>query len=415
MIEKEMVSLDEACRIVLDHTPLLASEPLPATAALGRVLATDVTALRDHPPWDNSAMDGYAVRWQDVLDHRHQLPVSGESRAGGSPEQSLTAGTAMAIMTGAPLPNGADTVVRVEHCREDHGSISIQAAATQGANIRRRGEDIRLGATILPARQRLRPAELGLLATANQTQVEVYRRPTVSILATGNELAPPGSVLAPHQIIDANSSSITALVAETGAEAQCLPPAIDEAQALFHSIKQALEADVALVVGGVSLGKYDLAKDVLPELGCQIKFWRVAMRPGHPALFALRPARHDGERTKLLFGLPGNPVSCMVAFYQFVRPALLQMMGHRNGQLPRIQAICAEDFSNHPGRLHLARAIVNYQDGQYRLRLADNQGSGVLTSMHQANALAMLDAERDSYHVGDRVTAQLLPSGSFTP
>lgn len=413
MIEREMVTLDEACRIVEQHTPTLDSEDLNTAAALGRVLSTNIHARRDHPPWDNSAMDGYAVRWQDVLSQQYTLPVQGESAAGSRPDQTLAAGSAMAIMTGAPVPAGADTVIRVEHTQTHDKQIHVSQEARAAANIRRRGEDLRSGELTLAANTLLRPGELGLLATANHTQVQVYRQPQISILATGDELAAPGSELAAHQIIDANSSSISALVREAGAQPQCLAAAPDDADALQSSITQALQADVALIVGGVSLGKYDLAKDVLQGLGCQIKFWRVAMRPGHPVVFAVRPAQRENERATLLFGLPGNPVSCMVAFYQFVRPALRQMMGLGFEQLPRVEAICGEDFKNHPGRLHLARAIVDYQDGHYLLRLAPNQGSGILTSMHQANALAMLDAKRDHYRAGEQVTVQLLPSGFY--
>ncbi len=410
MIEKVLVSLDEAIEIVLNNTPSLATERLSISESLHRVLAENIEAQRDHPPWNNSAMDGYAVQWQDIRDATPDSPVQlnivGEIQAGGMPDKVVHSGEAIQIMTGAPSPEGADTVVRVEDTQQDGNIVIIKTTGKQGSNIRQKGEDINMGDKVLSAGSVIRPAEIGIMATAAYSSVLVHQRPMVSVLATGDELAEPGEQLTPEKIINSNSYSVSALARESGARCVTLPCARDTRKDLEDKIRQALTADVALVIGGVSMGKYDYVKEVLEELGCQFKFWRVAVRPGHPVAFGIIT---QGGQTKLLFGLPGNPVSCVVAFYQFVRPALRKMMGHRDLFLPQVEAVMEATFSKSVGRIHLARATTTFRDGQYHVRLATHQGSGVLTSFAQANSLAILPAEQASFPVRERVKVQLLP------
>ncbi len=413
MIEKTMVSLDEAIEIILEHTPTLMAERVSLNETLGRVLAEAIHSRRDHPPWDNSAMDGFAVRWQNICTASPESParlkIVGESQAGSLPQCDVNPGEAVQIMTGAPTPNGADTVVRIEDCRIDGNWVVITNPGKQGANIRRLGEDVRQGQDVLAANTSVRPAEVGMLATAAYSSALVYQQPRVSVLTTGDELTEPGEALTLEKIINSNAYSIAAVVRESGAYAIQLDSAKDNKAELEEKMRQALTADVALVVGGVSLGKYDYVKEVLETLGCAIKFWRIAVRPGHPVVFGIIDGDQNDGMPKLLFGLPGNPVSCLVAFYEFVRPALRKMMGHQELFLPKVEAILEQDTRNRPGRTHFARAVAEYRDGDYYVRLTPDQGSGILTSMTLANCLAILDLDRDFYAAGERITIQLLP------
>lgn len=416
MIEKVMIPLEEAIEIILNNTPTTARESVQITDALHRALAEDVIAKREHPPWDNSAMDGYAVRWQDIhtatLDSPVKLKIVGEIQAGGQANRPLQEGEAIQIMTGAPTPVGADTVVPVENTSREDDTATINISNKRGSHIRLKGEDIKLGAQVLPAGTTVRPSEVGVLATAAYSSVLVHKRPSVSVLATGNELAEPGEQLPPEKIINSNSYSVSSLVKESGADCITLPIAKDTREDLDQKTQQALKADVALIIGGVSMGKYDYVKESLEASGCQFKFWRVAMRPGHPVAFGLiSPQSGKQTDTKLVFGLPGNPVSCVVAFYQFVRPALRKMMGHRDLHLEHIDAVLEGDFNKKPGRTHLARATTLFKDGKYHTKLALDQGSGILTSFVGANSLAILPAERETFKEGDIIKVQLLPKG----
>ena len=411
MIEKTQVSLDEAIAIVLNSAPaVIAEERVSIMAALNRVLAEDVTARRNHPPWDNSAMDGYAVRAEDLqgatTDQPVWLQVVGEVQAGGRAMRQLRSGEAIQIMTGAPTPEGADAVVCVEESERRGDQVRISGPVELGRHIRRQGEDIGAGQRVLAAGSALRPPELGVLATAGYSSVRVHQRPCVSVLATGDELVEPGETLGPTQIINSNSYSVSALVRDSGARCLTLPSARDNRHDLEAKISQALQADVALVIGGVSMGKYDYVREALEAQGCQFKFWRVAVRPGHPVAFGIVK---QGAQTKLLFGLPGNPVSCVVGFYQFVRPLLRKMMGYKTLFLPEVEAVMEADFSKKAGRVHLARATTTFRDGRYVVQLAPRQGSGVLTSFVDANSLAILPAQQSHFAAGEPVKVQLLP------
>ncbi len=415
-----MISVDEALDIVIAQTRVIGCEQVALPAALGRVLAEDIVSRRQHPPWDNSAMDGYAVRWQDIRQASAETPARldliGEVQAGGLFDGQVGPGQAVRIMTGAPTPSGADTVVRVEDTREPpsdgpQASVEILGAPAEGANVRRRGEDIEAGQVVIPAGRRCRPAEIGMLATADRCWAPVRIRPRIGVLATGNELAEPGMLEHPGQIIDSNAHALAAQCEEAGGQAVVIPSARDERADLEARLERLLTHDIAIVAGGVSVGKYDFVKPVLADMGLSMKFWRVRMRPGHPVAFGVLFASDDDEAGggRLLFGLPGNPVSCMVAFYEFVRPAIRHMLGQADLQLPEVEAVLVEDIRVRGGRRHFARAITEYVDGEYRVRLTGDQGSGILTSMVQANSLLILPEEGGEFRVGDRLRVQLLP------
>jgi molybdopterin molybdotransferase len=414
-----MLSVDEAIEIVLAQTMVMGTERVAITDTLGKVLAEDIVSKREHPPWNNSAMDGYAVRWHDIQSANTEapaiLPIVDEVAAGGMPKQALAEGEAVSIMTGAPVPENADTVVRIEDTTREGEQVAIINAPKKGANIRPHGEDIQTGQTVISAGQQVRPAELGMLATAGHVWTQIYQQPRVSILATGNELAEPGDDLGPEKIINSNAFSVSGLANESGAKALMLHTAGDNREELTAKILEASAADIAIVVGGVSVGKYDYVKDVLKELGCEMHFWRVKMRPGHPVAFGTLKGR-AGHRPTLLFGLPGNPVSCMVAFYQFVYPTLRKMRGLQNLQLSQVEAELLEDIRQRPGRRHFARALTtyDYDSGSYKARLSGPLGSGILTSMVQANSLLVLSEEHSDFKAGERVPVQILPDSVFT-
>ncbi len=407
------IPVDEAIKICLEQTGLMNSERLPLTAALGRVLAHDICSQREHPPWDNSAMDGYAVRWKDISDASSDSPamlqVIGEVRAGGMSDREVGTNEAIQIMTGAPVPNGADTVVRIEDTEPSGNSVKILRPNNKGGNIRRRGEDVSLYHKVIDAGTRCRPGEIGMLATAGVVWSQFYQQPKISVLTTGNELAEPGESLDPEKIVNSNAYSIAAQVSESGGLPVSIETARDSKENLEQQMRQALDADIALIIGGVSVGKYDFVKDVLADLGCDMKFWRVKMRPGHPVAFGVLPAHDSGGKKKLLFGLPGNPVACMVAFYQFVLPVMRKMMGMQQLFLNEVDAVLEEDISIHSGRRHFARAVTTYDEGRYRVRLTGAQGSGILTSMVQANSFLVLPENQGEYKMGETVRVQLFP------
>lgn len=416
MIDKTRITVDEALVTVLEHTVPLGSQRVPITQALGRVLTENIIAQREHPPWNNSAMDGYAVQWADIKNATPEQPtrlkVIGEVQAGARAILPVKTNETMQIMTGAPVPNGADAVVRVEDTKQTGGTVCIMKPGKPGDNIRLQGEDIQLGSLVIAANARVRPAEVGMLATAGHVWTSVYQKPIISILATGDELAEPGDTQSPEKIINSNTFSIAAQATEAGGQAVIIKAAKDNKIDLEAKIKDALKADIAIIIGGVSLGRYDFVKEVLQNLGCEIKFWRVKMRPGHPMTFGFLS---NGDKKTLLFGLPGNPVSCMVSFYQFTLPAIRKMQGlTQNLTLPQVEAILEQSITNRPGRRHFARATTLYRDGHYHVRVAENQGSGILTSMTQANSLAILAEDRDYFKKGEQITVQLLPS-QLTP
>lgn len=406
------VSVQEALDRILARVPLMEVEQVPLTACLGRVLAEEIRSRREHPPWDNSAMDGFAVRWEDVARATPAQPVHlrivGEVRAGMLPDRPVGPGEAIQIMTGAPIPEGADTVVRVEDAEIQGEEVSILKVEGPGAHIRKRGEDLTVGALVIPAGTRCRPAEIGMLAGTGQVWVRVRQRPRVAVLATGDEIVDPGEPLGPHQILNTNGYALVAQVAQAGGMPVQIPMARDEASDVRERIRQALEADLVVVAGGISMGRYDFVRSVLEEWGCEMVFWRVRIRPGHPTAFGVL---HRNGRPRLLFGLPGNPVSSMVTFYQFVWPAIRKALGMREVTLPRVEALLESPVKVKPGRTHYLRGILRWEEGMYRIRLTGDQGSGILRSMVEANAFIVIPESGGEMAPGSRVSVQILPGG----
>ncbi len=401
-----LTQLEEAQRIVLESTPILGLEKISILDALGCVLGEDIVADRDNPPWDNSAMDGFAVRWDDIKqEHAIQktvtLTVIEDVAAGKMPSKSIGAGQAIRIMTGAPLPKGADTVLKVEDTEHTPDSVRVFKPEQQGANIRPQGEDVRKGECIISKGTRIRPGEAGMLAILAKSFVFAHQRPRVAILSTGDELADLDERFSEEKIINSNSYGIAAAVQEAGGIPVLLGIARDTPAALKDKISQGLTADILVLSGGVSMGDYDFTKAVFQELGAAMNFWKLAIRPGQPLAFG----KIQG---KLAFGLPGNPVSSMVTFEQLVRPAMLKMSGHRSYGRPVVQAIFQEKFSKRTDRRHFLRGVLAREEGVFTVRTTGAQGSGILTSMVKANCLIDIPVEVERVNPGDLVSVQLL-------
>jgi len=415
-----VITVEEALERILGYVDALEAEERPLLEALGQVLAEDVTSSIDIPPLDNTAMDGYAVRAADTEgaspDSPVTLSVTGEVAAGYVFEGEVSAGTAVRIMTGAPVPAGADAIVPFEETdepfdRAPERSRRIEAAvrvfkqALPGANIRRAGEDVREGQTVLGKGDVLRPSEIGVLASLGRATARVVRRPVVAILSTGDELIEAGQPKPPGKIYDANACSLAALVSRYGGLPRLLGIARDTVEELTAMIHEGLDADMLVTSAGVSRGDYDVVKDVLAREG-EIDFWTVAMKPGKPLAFGC--FHKDGRRVPHI-GLPGNPVSSMVAFELFGRPALMKMMGKTDWRRPVVRAIAEERIVNRndPRRFY-ARCFVRQRDGRYYASLTGPQGSGMLTSMVYANALTVIPPEVDEVQPGQEIDVIML-------
>jgi len=380
-----MLTVEAAQAQVMEEIRPAPAEAVALADALGRVLREDVLATGDLPPADNSAMDGYAVRAEDLASVPATLRVIGDIPAGRPSSRTVEPGTAMRIMTGAFVPHGADTVVQVELTDGGTDVVRIEKALARGANIRRRGEDMRAGEAVLRAGVRIGATEVAMLAAVQRTIVQVGRRPTVAILSTGDELIEVGEVLAPGKIVNTNAHLLAALVRETGAIARVLGIVRDTREATIAALETALESDFVLTSGGVSVGAYDFVKEALEALGAETKFWRVAMKPGKPVVLSRR-----GER--VIFGLPGNPASCLVSFHLFAAPALRRWMGQEQGLFPpQLQARLVAPLKSLGDRRVYVRVRVFPRDGELHAQPLASQGSGSLTSMAGANALAIVE------------------------
>lgn len=400
-----MLTVQEARERVLRDVVPLEVEEYPLRECLGLALAADVTAPHDLPPFDNSAMDGYAVRHVDIVGAAEDSPVvlrvTGDLPAGRSPRGRVGAGEAVRIMTGAPLPAGADTVVPVEVVKAEGGEVFILEEVPRGGNVRRAGEDVRGGERVLEPGTRVGPAEMGMLAALGYSRVRCFRRAVAGVIATGDELVGVEEELAPGKIRDSNSYTIYAMVLDAGAVPLGLGVVKDDEEALERAILDNVEeVDLFITSGGVSVGDYDMVKDVLGRIG-EMNFWKVAMRPGKPQVFG-------HVRGKPLFGLPGNPVSVMVSFEQFVRPALLKMMGHREIFRPRVKAVLETPLGKRHGRREFIRVRVEWRNDRYYARVTGPQGSGILRSMVLANGLAVLPEDVGRLEPGEQVEVELL-------
>jgi molybdopterin molybdotransferase len=407
-----LTPLSEAQKVVLEGTPVLGLEKIPILDALGRVLGEDIVAERDNPPWDNSAMDGFAVRWEDIKqDHAIQKPVTlsiiEDVPAGKMPSKTVGSGQAIRIMTGAPIPKGSDTVVKVEDTEHTPDSVRVFKPEPKGANIRPQGEDVRKGECIIAKGTRIRPGEAGMLAILAKSFVFVYQRPRVAILSTGDELADLDERFSEEKIINSNSYGIAAAVQDAGGIPFLLGIARDNPAALTEKISHGLTADILVLSGGVSMGDYDFTKAVFRDLGAEMNFWKLAIRPGQPLAFG----KIQG---KLAFGLPGNPVSSMVTFEQLVRPSMLKMSGNRSYGRPLVQAVFQEKFSKRTDRRHFLRGVLTREEGVFKVRTTGDQGSGILTSMVKANCLIDVPVEVERLNPGDLVTVQLLSGEAWS-
>jgi molybdopterin molybdotransferase len=386
-------------RIVAQIGGAVAAETLPVTRALARVLAVDVEAPFDVPPADNSAVDGYAVGSADIpAEGTRMLEVVGDLAAGAVYGDALRAGQALRIMTGAPMPVGADTVYPQEVVERIGDGIRV-GPIDKGVNVRLRGEDVEAGGIVIERGTVLRPQEIGLITSLGIWQVAVHRRPRVALMSTGDEVADPGTPRRPGQIYDANRFTLRGSVEQCGGEVLDLGIVPDTRDDLLARLAEAAAmADVVLTSGGVSVGAYDLVKDVLAEVGT-IDFWQVAMQPGRPLAFGAVGAT-------AFFGLPGNPVASLLAFMLFVRPALWKLAGRRRLFPPTWQARTVEPLRKRPGRREFKRGILTYRDGGWEVRTTGPQGSGILSSMVAGNCLIVLEEDRTDVPQGDLVTVE---------
>ncbi|MBI4301638.1 MAG: molybdopterin molybdotransferase MoeA [Chloroflexi bacterium] len=413
-----MISVEEAQDKILSYISVLETEAAAILDSLGQVLAEDIYAPFSVPPLDNSAMDGYAVLAENTRGAGQASPkvlkVIGQVAAGYLPSGEVGLGTAMRIMTGAPIPSGADAVAPFEDTDEVQRlpapltHIAILREVAKGANIRRAGEDIAVGELVLGQGIVLHPSQIGILASLGRSEVRVIRRPVIGILATGDELVELGETLAPGKIYNSNSFSLAAQVRRYGGVPRLLGIAKDTLSHLEAKIKEGLDVDMLITSAGVSTGDYDVVKDVLAAQG-EIAFWTVRMKPGKPLAFGV--LRGGGDNRVPHLGLPGNPVSSMIAFEQFGRPAILKMLGYKNWAKPTVEATLEEPIKNSDGRRVFARAIVTKRQGQYFARLTGPQGSGILTSMAQANGLVVVPEDVPKVEAGDRVKVQMLDWG----
>lgn len=403
-----MINVEEALRIILENIKVLSPRKVFILEALGRVLAEDIISPMDIPPWDNSAMDGYAVRAEDIMGASREKPISlriiEDLPAGKSSTKTVGPGETARIMTGAPIPAGANGVLPVEET-QTIGASSVLAfkPVKPGENIRVAAEDVKKGEMVLKSTTVLGPPEIGMLASLGRKEVAVIPPPKIAVLATGDELIELDEVLSAGKIRNSNTYSLGAQIMHAGAKVHLLGISRDTREDIKARMEEGFEkADMVLTTGGVSVGEYDLVKEIFKELGGEIKFWQVAMKPGKPLVFGLK-------QDKPYFGIPGNPVAAMVVFEEFVRPALSKMMGHSHLFNPTIRAILKEDLKQKPGRRHYIRVKVWREDNRYVASSTGDQGSAILKSMVLANGLAIIPEDCQIVRQGDEVTIKLLP------
>ncbi len=416
----DMIPVEEARERILGFFSTLGIEKKPLLDALGQVLAEDIIAPFDIPPLDNTGMDGYAVRAGDTTGATESSPVPlkviADLAAGYVLDTPVGQGEAVRIMTGAPIPPGADAVVPFEETDEvlrdpnqpaqKRQTVQVMKQAGLGANIRERAGDVREGQRVLPAGRVLRPSEIGVLASIGLAEVSVIRRPAVAILSTGDEVTAPGEPLLPGRIYDANAMSIASMVLKCGGTPRLLGIARDTVEDLTRKIREGFDADMLVTSAGVSRGDFDVVKDVLVSEGA-IDFWTVRMRPGKPLAFGAFTAP-DGRNVPHL-GLPGNPVSSMVSFELFGRPAIFKMLGRSDWERPLLRAITRQAIRSDDGRRFYARCIVTKgEDGRWYADLTGPQGSGILTSMSSANALTVIHETAPNAEAGDEIDVMML-------
>jgi molybdopterin molybdotransferase len=394
------IAVAEARRLVEGELEPLPAETLPLGEALGRVLAEPVRSGRTLPPADCSAMDGYALAAQDLAgasaDAPRELALAFEVAAGGSASRALASGECARIFTGAPIPEGADSVVMQEETEALGARVRFSSSPPAGDHVRRAGEDVEAGEQVLEAGTRVASPQVGLLASLGRSIVRVHRRPRVAILSGGDELVEPDEDVSGGRIVASNAYSLAAQCLESGAVPTNLGIARDTPEALERALRAGLGFDVLLSSAGVSVGDHDHVRPVLEKLGCRLVFWGVQMKPGYPITFG----RFEAEAGPLVFGLPGNPVSAMVTFELFVRPALLRLGGHRVLARPRVRATLGEALRKRAGREHYVRVLLTRDGDRFVARTTGNQSSGVLRSMSLAQGLLVFPAEATELSAG---------------
>ncbi len=396
-----MLSLAEASARILSKAYRLEAEEVPLLEAQGRILYSEERARWMLPPWDNSAMDGFAVRASELPG---EIPIAGVIAAGATPDDKLAPGTCLKIMTGAPIPQGCDAVVMREKVEEREDKAYFSETPKAAAHIRRAGEDVEEGSLLLAANTRLGPGELSILAAQGITNVKVTRRPRVVILSTGDELVPLGASPKAGQIINSNNVTLAAQIRQAGAIAIDAGIIGDSLEDTVRALKACIDYDVLITSGGVSVGDFDYVKDAFAEVGVQTSFWKVAIKPGKPVAFGTRERGQD-KAPQLVFGLPGNPASSLVAFEVFVRPLLRQLMGHPKAKRDQVQVKLSSPITKSKGRTHFVRAQVK-REGEHLIASAlAKQGSGMLRSMVSVDCLLVLPAEHEDYEEGAVVSA----------
>lgn len=394
-------SFESARALILAKVTVLPAESVPLLGLIGRVLAEDICAPWDMPRWDNSAMDGFAIRADDCQSGQPLL-IDGYIPAGGVADGIVVSpGKAVRIMTGAPTPVGCDTIVPIEDTEEENGQLIIKGRVKHGDHLRLRGEDVPQGDLVIAAGSVLRPAGINMLAAFGYETVSVVSRPKVAILSTGDELVEPGEIIGPGQITNSNAYSLAAAVQEVGGKPLLLGIARDTRDSLKAKIAEGLNADVLITSAGVSMGDRDLVCEMLAEAGVERQFWKVDIKPGRPTAFGIK-------KGKPVFSLPGNPVSTMVTFEEFVRPALLKMMGHTHVIKPFVKATLQETLNKKPGRVQFLRVRVVDNGSGLLASSSGDQNTGILRTMLRANGIAVLPADLEQIKAGEKVNVHLI-------
>jgi molybdopterin molybdotransferase len=399
-----MLKVEEARKIILENTRILESETIYFLSALNRVLAKDIYSTQDIPAFNNSAMDGYAVVCSTLKGSSKENPVSlsleGRIAAGHTLDALVKDYSAIKIMTGAPMPEGADAVVPVEFTEAENNTVKIFKEPSKWDNIRFAGEDIKKGQLVIKSGTKIRPAEIGMLSALNIKSVTVTRRPKISILATGDELAHMDEELSPGKIRNINSYSLYA----EALKHECIPTSLgvarDRKEEIAQKLKSVQDSDILIISGGVSVGDYDYVKDVLKQLGMRELFWKVAIKPGKPVLFGV-------IGSTLVFGIPGNPVSALVTFRQFILPAIYKMQGIMKKPWIELKAVLEEDIEKKQGLTHFLRGITNLKDGKVYVKTTGTQSSGAFSSMVISDCLIIIPEEVTDLRNGEEVMIQI--------
>ena len=402
-----MISIEAALSIILKRVRPLPGVKTDISLCRGRVLAEDISAPENIPPFSNTAVDGYAVQAASTRSASPSRPrflrVVGELAAGRVSRRKVGPGQALRIMTGAPIPAGADAVVMVEDTDDGDEVAAIYRSVRKGENVRRAGESVRKGSPVLRRGKVLRPAEIGMLAALGYGRVKIVSPPRVAILSTGNELVEIGKKLGPGRIRDCNRWSLAAAVEAAGGVPVILGRAGDRMEELKSKLRASLDCNAVITSGGVSMGRYDLVGRALEEMGGEVLIRKVRMKPGKPLTFGVIEG-------KPFFGLPGNPVSVLVSFLQFVRPALLKMQGRKKLKKPVVEAVLSTDLNETTDRVHLVRAVLTRKNGLNYASPTGPQGSGILRSLVLANALLIIPAGQEPLSRGEKVRALLMDS-----